>query len=59
MMRRPSGMTTFNTSKVFPRISLGSWPPKLPQVSVLPQSKNPFQPKPIGINVMDLGKKKK
>src|SRR5262245_26916429 len=34
----------FNIGNVFPKISLGNWPPKTPQVSVLPQSQNIFQP---------------
>lgn len=36
--------TAFNLGNIFPRISLGNWPPKTPNVSVLPQSQNMFQP---------------
>jgi hypothetical protein len=38
--KAPAGLGT-----VFPKISLGSWPPKLPSVGIL-QGKNPFQPNP-------------
>jgi hypothetical protein len=46
-MRQPKSPALGN---VFPKISLGSWPPKLPNVSIL-QGTNPFQPNPIrGVN---------
>jgi hypothetical protein len=35
-----------NLGGIFPSLSLPSWPPKIPQVSVLPQKLNPFQPTP-------------
>ncbi len=48
----------FGLNTVFPRISLGSWPPKLPNIFVLPRKDNPFQPNPIrGRNPFDPPKK--
>ena len=38
--------SAFGLGKVFPKISLGSWPPKLAQSPLLPQTSNVFQPSP-------------
>ena len=38
----------------FPRLTLGSWPPKMPSMSILKGKSNPFQPNPIvGKNPFD------
>lgn len=47
-----------NVNHFFPKLSLGSWPPKTANVSVLDQKKNVYQPKPVGVNPFDMGKKK-
>jgi hypothetical protein len=55
-MRPPSAMRTFTLSQFFPRISLGSWPPKIPNVPIL--KKSPFQPNGIaGTNPFNPTKK--
>lgn len=55
--RTPAQPKAFGLGNIFPKISLGSWPPKLPQVSIL-QGKNPFQPNPIrGVNPFNPPKK--
>jgi hypothetical protein len=58
-LRPPNASQAFATQRqpkspvlgnVFPKISLGSWPPRLPNVSIL-QGTNPYQPNPIrGVN---------
>jgi hypothetical protein len=47
-MRMPSTQANrpFSFSNIMPKFSLPSWPPKTPQVSVLPQSQNIYQPNP-------------
>lgn len=37
---KPGQQTPLGLNSMFPKISLGSWPPKLPNVSILPS--NPF-----------------
>jgi hypothetical protein len=37
---KPAQQTPVGLNSMFPKISLGSWPPKLPNVSILPT--NPF-----------------
>jgi len=51
----PSGP---NLSNIFRKFTFGAWPPTTANVSVLDQKQNVFQPKPVGVNVFDLGKKK-
>ena len=62
-LRTPSSKANFpfNLSGIMPSISLPSFPPKTAQVSVLPQSLNPFQPTPIkgGVNMMNISPNKK
>lgn len=51
--------SVFNVGRVFPKISLASWPPTVPTVGILNQKSNPFQPNPPkGINPFDPPKKK-
>lgn len=58
-MHRPSQMSALNPSRLFPKFTLGTWPPKLAQVSILPQKQNPFQPKvPVGKNPFSISPKK-
>ena len=53
----PTQQRAFPLGNVFPKISLGSWPPRLPNVSFL-QGKNPFQPNPLrGVNPFNPPKK--
>lgn len=54
----PTSMNATNTSRFFPKLSLGTWPPKFPNVSILPQSQNVFQPKVVGKNPFSLSPKK-
>jgi hypothetical protein len=57
-MRTPAQPSVFNLSRVFPKISLGRWPPVVPSVPVLGQKDNPFQPNPPkGVNLFDPPKK--
>lgn len=51
----PSGP---NLSNFFHKMTFGAWPPTRANVTVLDQKQNVFQPKPVGVNVFDLGKKK-
>jgi hypothetical protein len=50
----------FNLTNMMPSISLPSWPPKTPQVSVLPQTQNIYQPTPPkgAVNLFNYPKKK-
>ncbi len=60
-LRTPSAATNspFNLGNIFPKISLGTWPPKTPQVSMLPQSQNVYQPNGVkgGVNPFTPAKK--
>jgi len=47
-----------NIGNIFPKISMPSWPPKLPSTPILSKQNNPFQPNPIvGKNPFDQVKK--
>ena len=62
-LRTPSSKTNspFNVSGIFHSISLPTFPPKAPQVSVLPQAQNPFQPNGVkgGVNMFNISPNKK
>lgn len=46
-----------SASNFFPKLSLGSWPPRLPTPSILSGKSNPFQPNPPqGKNPFELKK---
>ena len=53
-LRKPAQPSVFNLSHVFPKISLGTWPPKVPNVSILGAKNNPYQPNPPrGVNLFN------
>ncbi len=62
-LRTPSSPlnSSFNINRFIPNISMPSFPPKTPQLSVLPQAQNPFQPHPIkgGVNMTNISPNKK
>jgi hypothetical protein len=50
-VRTPAQQKPFSLSSAFPIFHMPSWPPKIPNLSIMPQKNNPFQPVPInGIN---------
>lgn len=51
VFRAPRAPSTFQLSNVFPKISLGSWPPKTANAPILKPYSTPFQPNPLpGVN---------
>lgn len=49
----------FGMSHFFPKLSFGSWPPRIARAGVLDPKQNVFQPKPPkGFNPFDAAKKK-
>lgn len=57
-LRNPSLPGTSSFGRLFPRISLGSWPPRLPFTPILSGKNNPYQPNPIvGKNPLQTKKK--
>ena len=58
-MRKQPQSSVFNVNKVFPKITLGTWPPVVPSIPVLSTKNNPFQPNPPrGVNLFDPPAKK-
>lgn len=53
-----SAFRNFSFGNFMPKISLGSFPGPIPQVSMLPQKQNQFQPvQPKGLNLFEKAKK--
>ena len=53
-LRTPAQPSVFNLKNVFPKISLGSWPPRIPSVGILGANNNPYQPNPPrGVNLFN------
>ncbi|MBI3409839.1 MAG: hypothetical protein HY040_15985 [Planctomycetes bacterium] len=53
-LRTPAQPSVFNLKNVFPKISLGTWPPRVPNVSILGAKNNPYQPNPPrGVNLFN------
>jgi len=49
--RAPGQMRTTGIDRFFPKLNIATWPPKVANVFVLPQSSNQFQPNvPKGYN---------
>jgi hypothetical protein len=60
IIRTPAQTKPFSLSSAFPTFHMPSWPPKVPNLSIMPQKNNPFQPLPVnGINPFGNTPKKK